>query len=103
MIRHTAAKRTFKITRVDHAFERACHGWFAFGFGKERKKSLLWLKSFCGAIDNLPVSQVAAPAQRHAARADATQRHGDAPQMLLVVAGKGGPSGCWFFCVLLAH
>ena len=91
MIRHIAAKRTFKITRVNHAFERPCHGWLAFGFGKKRKKGLLWLKPFRWAVHNLPVTQVAAPTQRHAACADAAERHGDAPQMLLVVAGKGGP------------
>jgi len=49
------------------------------------------IESLGRAIHDFPVAQVAAPAERHRTGADAAERQGDAPKMLLVVPGENGP------------
>ena len=90
MIRHSGAARAFVVGWRDDAFQRPCACRAISGFGEQTEECLLQVEALGWAIDDLPIVQVAAPAQGDDAGADAAQRQPDLAQMLLIIAAKRG-------------
>ena len=76
------AGAAFVIGPVDGAFEGAGHGGGALRFGVKREERADgaragWIETLGGTVDDLPIAQVAASAERDGAGADAAQRQGN--------------------------
>ena len=63
------------------------------GPGAIQESPCFGTKPFDGPVHQLPVAQVAAPAEGDGARADAAQGHGHLEQVLAAVLAKEGVTG----------
>ena len=103
MVRRGRTKRALELHRVEIAFEQPRDRWPALGLhasGKEgaglghvARDGHGGDEALGGAVDNLPVAEIAAPAERDGPGADAADGHRHAPQVLAAIGAQHGPDG----------
>jgi hypothetical protein len=91
VIGQRAACSALIIDGVDGTFQSACHRFLTIWLRIQREKRMGRHETFGGPVHDFPIAQIAAPAQRNRARADAAQGQGDTSQMLLIVARQDRP------------
>ena len=65
------------VRRLEPRFKHAAHGLAALWLRPDREEGIWQLGALAGAVEDLPVAQLAAAAQRDRAGADAAERKGD--------------------------
>ena len=90
VVGHGRAHLAFIIGGMNDPLKRG--GCFASvgGSGVQAEKRLLQVETLGRTVHDLPVMQVAAPAERDDARADAAERQANLAQMILIVSLKRG-------------
>ena len=91
MVGDRGAGLAFKVLDRDGALQRPRTGVAVGVAGVQREEGLLRLKALGRSVDDFPVLQVAAPAQRDGAGADTAEGQGDTPQVFAFVARQDRP------------
>jgi len=86
MIGDGRAARAFVISRRNDPFKGSGCPALVSRFGVQAEEGLPQIETLCRAVDDLPIMEIAAPAERNDARADAADWQPDLSQVILIVA-----------------